>query len=291
MARMTRHELKHDEMRDLGEHLLDWIRKHANTLTTVVLIVALGFLGWKLYGKYVESRQAAAGAELGTLLRHYYQGIGAPTKDKRTEMLATTVNDAERIAREHAKTYAGRLALLILGNAKYYEGMFAETAGEEAVNALREARGAFERFIRVAASPEEKAAGHLALGQTLENLLFITKDLALAVEAQDAYKEVVKLVPNSYLAAEAKLGMARLLQNQQGRQEEARKLYEEIIASRPVPEVKPPEGARPVRMADGRELTVDDLTALRSFSKYSIQEQAKDMLRAMQGLAPAEPTS
>jgi hypothetical protein len=84
--------------------------------------------------------------------------------------------------------------------------------------------------------------------------------------------------------------MARLLQNQQGRQEEARTLYEEIIASRPVPEAKPPEGARPVRMADGKELTVEDLTALRSFSEYSIQEQAKDMLRAMQGLAPG-PTS
>ena len=286
MARMTRHELKHDEMRDLGEHMLEWLQKHANILTTVVLILALGFLGWKLYGRYSESRMVAAGSQLGTLLRHYGEGINASTKEKRTEMLATAVNDAERIAKEHSGTYAGRLALLIMGNAKYYQGMLAETAGEEAVSALREARAAFERFIRVAQTPEEKAAGHLALGQTLENLLFITKDLSLGVEATNAYKEVEKILPNSYLAAEAKLGMARLLQNQQGRQDEARKLYEEIIASRPAPESKPPEGARPVRLADGRELTVEDLTALRSFNHFSVQEQAKDMLRALQGLTP-----
>lgn len=290
MARMTRHELKHDEMRDLGEHMMEWLHRNANVLTTVVLVVALGFVGWKLYGKYTESRMVSAGAELGTLLRHYGEGISAPAKEKRTEMFATAVNNAERIAKEHAGTYAGRTALLILGNAKYYEGMFAETAGEEAVTALREARGAYERFIRVAATPEEKAAGQLALGQTLENLLFITKDLSIGVEAQEAYKEVVKVLPNSYLAAEAKMGMARLLQNQQGRQEEARKLYQEVIASRPVQEAKPPEGARPVRLADGREMTVEDLGALRSFSEYSVQEQAKDMLRAMQGLA-AEPKS
>ena len=50
MARMSRHELKHDEMEDIGMKASEWFNRNSSWLSGLIIVVALGFIGYRAYG-------------------------------------------------------------------------------------------------------------------------------------------------------------------------------------------------------------------------------------------------
>lgn len=275
-----------ESMLDTSDHMMEWFHRHGTLVSTVVLIAALAFVGWKGYSYMQASKTAEAGRQLSRAQGTYNVAIRTPEKAQRDEMLATAVNDTQRIATEFPGTYAAKQALLIEGNAHYYKGLLAEQAGDEAREALRKAREAFEKYVQQSTDPTDKAVGNLALAQTLENLLFSTRDLQLGVEAGETYKEVIKLAPDSYLAGEANLGLARLLQNQKGRQGEAKKHYDDVIASRVPEEVSTATVSQSVLTDAG--ITSEEVAEIRGFSQLTQAARAKEMMSIMRGL-PSSP--
>ena len=308
MAKMTRHQLKQDELRNFGDQLGEWFEKHSNLFTTIIVVVLLCFAGWKGYERYVDSRAVAAGTDLGALLRNYSEGVAATDAAKRKELLATAETDAQRLETGFGSLYTARAGKLLSGNAKYFEAMLTDTSAATSATqdelrsarekSLKDARTTYENYSATAKTEEERAIAQLALGQTLENLLFLSENKQSGVEAIEAYKLVDKLAPKTYLAAEAKFGLARLAQAQTGRQQEAAQLYDAVIAERKTidptlkdtaettgtKDNKKAEILRPIKDQRGQLITVEQIKEIRSFEHNTYAWQAAEALKALRGL-------
>ncbi|MCX7020436.1 MAG: hypothetical protein WCK47_00935 [bacterium] len=282
---MTKHELQHDEMQDFGVKLIVWYHKHSNLLTTILLVVVVAFAGWRLYGYYLNNRAARISAELGTALQNFNEAWMETDEAKRKELLTTAITETEKITRDYKGAYTGRAAQLLLGNMHYYNAMLKLDNADESMAAFKNAREAYERYIALEGNtPAEKAAGQVALGYALESTSFKTRDPKLVAEADRAYNEAVKLAPNTYIAAEAKLALARLLQNQTGRQEEAQKNYEAVAFERKLPLAAPDPKEKPFKDIQGNEISIGEINKLRNFYDLSYAADAERSINILKGL-------
>lgn len=293
MARMSRQELKHDEMGDLGAKASEWFNRNSNWLSGLVIIVALGFIGYRAYGWYEQKESSKAAADLAEVYTAVGTAMSTPEGDARKEAYDKAVAEATRVASERAKSPVGRTAQLALGNLHYHRAAtFGIESSDEFQKELKSARDAFERYIGMASTPVERATGQLALGNVLENQLLVAKDpKSLAADAEKAYKEAADLAPNSFVATEALLAQARLIANQAGRTEEARKLLENIARERKLPEVKTddmPKG--PTRTSTGQEVSPEEIVAIRQFAELSAAREAERLGRTLNAL-PGVPLS
>jgi hypothetical protein len=291
MAHMTKQELKHDEMADLGGKVNEWYERHSTLITTILVVLALGMLGYKGYGMWKNSRDAQTTAQFQGVLQNYGMALGQPDATKQKDFYAKAVSEAERVASENAGTAVGNAALLIAGNAHYYYAMALMTKGTESAAELKSAQDAFEKYIAVAPTPAEKAAGRLALGNVLENQAYLNPaDSKLKLEqAIKAYTEAEEATRGKAMGAEAKLALALLMANQEGRREEARKLFEEVRAERKLPDLteKQKEQLKGAKDAQGREVkpeVMQDIRKLEDFSQEYAAERAVRMLNGIPGI-------
>jgi hypothetical protein len=290
MAHMTRHELKHNEMEDIGEKISAWYDANSKLISALLIIVLAGILGYKGYTIWEYNKTAKASAEIGIALQNYNNAQNQTDAAKRKELLNTAIMDSQRITRDYAGTPAAHTAQMLLGNAYYYLAVANVGNADESNAAMKNARDAFEKFNQMAVTAQEKAVGQLALGQTLENLLFVSKDLNLAKQATDAFDQVVKLVPGSYLAADAQLSKARVLQAESGRQSEAANLYKQISENRkpePITSEKNDKESKTHEIYQNG-LTQEDVNEIQNFEKLSYSQLAVEALDELKGL-PTEP--
>ena len=287
MARMSRHELKHDEMEDIGMKASEWFNRNSSWLSGLIIVVALGFIGYRAYGWYEKKESSKAAAELTEVYAAVGAAMSAPEGDARKEAYEKAVSEATRVASARPNSPVGRAAQLALGNVHYHRAAtFGIESSDEFQTELKSARDAYERYIGMATTPLEKAAGQLALGNVLENQLLVATDArSLSSDAEKAYKEAADLAPKSYLAAEALLAQARLIANQEGRTEEARKLLENIARDRKLPEVKPDDMPKsPARTSTGQEVSPEELVAIRQFAELSAAREAERLARTLNAL-------
>jgi hypothetical protein len=78
--------------------------------------------------------------------------------------------------------------------------------------------------------------------------------------------------------------LARVLQNQTGNQEEARKLYMSVAKERELPPPPADSKEKPFAGDDGYEVTPQDLYKLRHFADLSYAEEADRQLSILKGL-------
>ena len=289
MARMTRQELKHDEMEDLGQKMNEWFERNSNWLSILVIVLALGFVGYKAYGWWQQKEHSEAAADLRSVYANMGLALNAQEEKDRTEAFQKAVSEAERVAAARSNSPVGRSAQLALGNIHYDRATsFGTASADDFRKELKNARDAFERYIAMAETPEEKAVGQLALGNVLENQLLVADDpKSLSSDAEKAYKEAADLSPGTYVGAEAVLARARLIANQAGRTEEARQLLDGIAKARKLPEVDPENMPRSVKPAQGPEITSEELQNIRTFADFSIAHEAErlsKMLNALPGI-------
>ncbi len=288
MAHMTKQELKHDEMADLGGKMNEWYERHSTLITTILVVLAVGMLGYKGYGMWKSSQNAQATAQFQGVLQNYMMALGQTDATKQKEFYAKAVSEAERVASEKAGTAIGNASVLIAGNAHYYYAMALMTKGAESAAELKSAQDAFEKYIAAAPTPEEKAAGRLALGNVLENQAYLNPaDSKIKLEqATKAYTEAAEATPGTALASESRLALARLMANEEGRREDARKLFEEVKAERKLPGLtdKQKEQLQGSKDAQGREVKPEVIQDIRQLGEFSQEQAADRALRMLNGI-------
>lgn len=293
MPGMTKQELKHDELEDVFDRLGLWYQRHARWIQWVVIVALVAFVGTKLYDRYSETQAARRTAELGKLQTTLVGALLEKDANKRKELFATAIADAERLSKEWGASFHGRQALLLLANAHYYYSLALANDKTEAATERKQARAAFERFIAGASTAEEKATGYLGLGNVLENDLFATRDLALLKEAENAYNEAAKLAPNTYIEAEARLALARMYQPVSDKRSEAERALARVVESR-----KPfldswqskntdSETKKKAR-ASASQIDQEKLRQLQTFSALSYVQEARRLQLSLAGFEPAK---
>lgn len=294
MAHMTKQELKRNEMSDLNERLSEWYEKNENYITILLAVILIGILGYKGYQWMHVRKLGKVGNELGMVTKNYNQAMSETDEAKRKELLATAEKEGEQLSQDYPSYYAGRLGLLLAGNSQYYIATLGITKQKESEDAFNKAQAHYQKYITDAGNDLERAVGNLALGQVHENLLFTTKNNKERDAATANYEAAQKMGAGTYIEAEAMMALARLLQAQEGKQNDAKALYEKVAEKRPVKVVTSDKDASktvdvgaPAR-GSGKELTEKDLNEIRAFTKISYAEQARKALQALKS-APVAP--
>lgn len=289
--KMTKQELKHDELEDLFDRLALWYHRNANWIQWVVIVALVLFIGTKLYERYQESQNAKATTELGKAQNALTSALIEKSENKRKELFATAIAEAERLTNEYGNSFHGREALLLLGNAHYYYSLALANQKNEAADERKLARQTFEKLAGIAKTPEEKAAAYLALGNVLENELFATRDMSLLKQAADYYTQVTKLVPDSFLAAEARLALARMYQPVSDKRNEAERLLKEVADQRTTL-MNETDLAKKAE-TDNKQPKVKNIAPEKAlefqhFEQLSYAAEAKRLLNSLKGFEPAK---
>ncbi|MBX7246569.1 MAG: tetratricopeptide repeat protein [Candidatus Sumerlaeaceae bacterium] len=287
MAKMTKQELQHDDLEDIGEAIAGWYRKNSTWVTSVLFVALAAFIGWKVYDKLHHDKLAVVSAEYGKMLENFNRAVIEKDPAKRKELFATAATDAQRIAKDYANLPLGTEAYLMEGNAYYTQALTSESRGEDTQQLYKKAIEAFDRYTVLVKTPEEKAVGQLAIANANESLGFITsKDLTVAKNALDNYTAVIKAVPGTAIAAEAQLGKARLLQAQVGKEAEALAELGKVAAERKVPEVKDDAALKSVRDDKGLEVDVAEAKDIKTFADFSYAYQARKAAESIKSAVP-----
>lgn len=268
-----------DDEGGLGE----WYADHATAINWILAVVLVAVVAWRGYDWYRQTQIQSANAAFGTVQQKYQTAMAEGELEKRRAALSEVVPQLETVSRDHAGTPLGDDAQLMIGNALFY--LASGKGGQEATEDFKRAQQAYEKYVSTANSSRDRAAGQLALGNTLENLLFLTKDLNYAKEALEAYKQAESLAPETYIAAESRIAQARIHQAQ-GRQDEARKLYETVAEERKLPALAAAEDTT-LTTQQGQEISPEEIARLRSFEKNTYENVAKTAAERLRGLPTA----
>jgi hypothetical protein len=233
-----------------------------------------------------QSKIERVSAEFGPMIENVNSAVSETDDAKRRDKLKGATAEADRIAAQYPTMYAGRSAQLAIGNAHYY--LAAGLPNPDAATELKTALTAYEKYLSQAVTAEEKAGGQLALGNTYENLWYLDpKDANLGLNATKAYQAVDSLFPGSYLAAEAKLAQARLLEVQEGHQRDALTKYNELMLDRKV-DLGDYAKEKAVKDSKGREITPEEIAKLKSNQPSSYESVAQKSASRLNALAPAK---
>lgn len=279
-SRLT--SLDDDEEGGLGQ----WYAEHATAINWILSIVLIAIIGWRVYGWFHQTRLEQANYAYGEVQKAFDTAIQETDPEKRSAALNAVPSKADSVLSQHSGQPVTKEAQLVAANALYY--MAESTSGTQAIEGFKKAQAAYQKYLGMAENNRERATGQLALGNTTENLLFLTEEKQYGEEALAAYKEVQQLAADSYLAAEAKMAQARLLQAMQGKQAEARKLFEEVAAARKLPEPSRKSDETTLTTQMGQELSPEEIARIRSFANQSYEHTAKKAIERLQGL-PTQP--
>src|SRR5271157_619305 len=81
MDRLTRHELKQDEFRDVLDQLEQYLKTHLKEILTaaILVIVVVGLAGGLKH--YLDQQEVSANVELASALRTFQAYVGPPAPD------------------------------------------------------------------------------------------------------------------------------------------------------------------------------------------------------------------
>lgn len=272
----------HEDL-DLGERTSLWMDSNAKLVNLLLGVLVILALGWTVYRWVHQGRQASASRAYASVLEQFGAAQNEQDEIKHRDALNAAITAADSVIRDYSKQFVGRQAQLLIGNANYELASLPSANGPTALN---NARDAYQKYIAICTDPHEKAAGYLALGNVLQDQVFIEKDDKLVPDAENAYKQAMDLGRGSYLEAESKLALANMYTGFENRQGEAEKLYQSVLQDRKV-EPRPEEKA--VKTADGEHvLTPEQVGEVKSLVKLSYAERAKRGLDRLPALKVAK---
>ncbi len=216
MARLTRHELKQDELRTTYEHFDQFIKERYKEILSVVgmLIAVVGLAGGLKF--YVDRQEAGANTQLGDALKTFHAHVGdtAPgTLGPDAESFLTAREKYKKALEQFTAVVAKFPRTKAAAIARYYVGVCQGQLGDEAgaIKTLEEASRASDREI--AALARLAQAGELAKSGKLQ-------------EAGKLYQELADHSTSTVPKATALLAMADAYRVAQPAR--ARQIYEQI---------------------------------------------------------------
>lgn len=245
--KITKEELKHDEVLETTDKVLRWIKAHLNTILGVV---ALLFAVYAV-ATYMHNSQRNSLVRANDLLAdaqaRYNMGVIMTdwSTPERIEAMNEVVRLTNQILDEFAGSPVARQALFLQGTAYF-------SAGDDVIQALQggapntdNAVSTFTRYISEAQTPLERAKGNLALASAYENMLFLTQQSSYYQDAVLRYRMIHEdAQAPGFVRAEAMLAEARL-EAFQGRTQRAEELYRRVIEMR---------ADEPEQLEEGEEL-------------------------------------
>lgn len=262
----------------LGERLEGWYDRNGmliNVLLAGIVAVVIGYSGYKAYHTRTVNR---ANAAFGAAQERLYTAVQEQDPAKKKDDLQGAITAAQQVVADYSGQFVGRQAQLMIANAQYE--LAAEEVGKKP-DTLEKARENFEKYIQLAETNQEKAAGHLGRGNVLENLAFIQSDNKQLDAAIKDYQNAVSAAGDSYLGRQAKLALARAQAAQTAKeaQEQARKVYQEVADSKLTPlttaDVK---DLKPVALVAGPEVSAEQIASILNFTHWSQKQVALDSL-------------
>jgi len=206
-----------------NELMTAWAVHNRNLIVVVTLVIAAVVGGIMM----VRTQARHAVEAKASLFVSSVKAYGDAVVEFDTAARATKMAEARRELTDASRTgdpATAALAQYLLGNS-----WLAEAATEQ--NATR-AIADYEKALRMTSSNTQKAMISLGVGSAYGTIYFLTQNAGEADKAIQAYKQARSIAPNSALAAESTLAMARLLSGMPGREQEAMDLLAEIEKSR-----------------------------------------------------------
>jgi tetratricopeptide (TPR) repeat protein len=184
LDRLTRRELKKDELRTTFEHFEEYVKQRSQEILTVtILVVAVaGVAGGLKY--YIDRQEAEANAELGAALKTFRAYVGAPTpgtlgadtetfptaKEKYIKALAEFNNVIQKY-----RTYPRPKAVAI---ALYHVGVCQALLGDQAAALKTLQEASRESDPELAALAQFALAGELAKSGKLLDAVKLYQNLS-----------------------------------------------------------------------------------------------------------------
>ncbi|MCD6386282.1 tetratricopeptide repeat protein [Candidatus Sumerlaeota bacterium] len=219
--KITKRDLKEDEVKTFGVKLLTYAKENYTILIIALGIVVVGLIGFKLY-QYRQQIVLRESNRLFTFaINLYEQGLMRESDPKRREdYLRESIRYCEQLLRDFPNARLAPIALYLEGNAYYM------------LNDFDQAITIFQRYVESTTDELEKAKGYVALGYSFENKFFYQRtDQSILRQAMRSYERAIEMGKDSYIAYEAMLCKARLLELM-GKNDDAIALYEKVMNDR-----------------------------------------------------------
>ena len=201
--KVSREELKHDELLDFSTSVMMWYHRRQNLVwTTAIALIAVFFL-WNLWGHYSAKRKMESSQLYYKALEIYQGALNNPDAKSREQELKQSSEIADRVRNQFPGSEAAREALLLNGNA-----LFSQNNPKQAIEK-------FEQFRSTASKPDDVARGLLNIGYCYENLYFLdpAADPVSAKSALDSYQQATDKAREGDLKRQAMLGQGANLRS------------------------------------------------------------------------------
>ena len=231
--KITRQELKQDEVAETLEEMLESVRANWRKYVVGGLVVILLIISGVVYSNRRTQIKTETSLQLNMANLLLDQLPGMLDEAQRETGLRDTINGLQRIIDDYSGSQAAHLALYLQGNC-YFQ-----------LDELEEAQDIYQRYSDEAKDDEDAARGEIALGEALENQAYLTDPSdplarTRVDEARIHYIRAEELAgPGSYLYTQARMNQARLLELVYF-DAQAIEIYREIMETRPPPSLVEP---------------------------------------------------
>lgn len=254
-TKISRQELETNEVLEATDHMMIWLRLHAQKITVVVSVVLIVYIGVVLWNQKKEGALRKASDEFFAISSAYDKALGEHPwgSPERRDAMKKVIDGAEKIRKDYAATPLARNAMFLEANAYYFSGddIGSVTNTQEAIKLFTE----YADKAQQEGDEFEQAGALLALGHAQENLSVLTRPTnqqgsqQALVAAVEYYDRVTKLPGAGFLKYAAMNAKARILV-EVGKRDEAIALYREVVKENrneiPVPDEDASERDRQV---------------------------------------------
>lgn len=262
-----------------GEKLETWYDRNGKWINILIIVALVGVVGYKGMQWMKDRNVMRANSAFLTALTHYQTAQAQPENDQRVEQLQAAITAAQQVVNDYSDNSIGRQAQLMIANSQY---AIVTAKNAQDVEQLEAAKASFNKYIEMAATDEERAAGHIGVGNVLENLAFVQDDKATLDKAVESYNKAADLAKGTALAGEAKLAaaLAKSAMNNPEAQAAAKELYAEVAENRPMNLVSEDllESVREIPAATGEPLSPEQVKDIYNMGAWSQHQVATDAL-------------
>ena len=225
-GKITRKQLKEDEVRTFGMKLYSFICENIRLCLIVLAALVVVFISVKAYNYRQDVVLRKSSQLLTWTINIFENGLMETDQTKREAALNQAISYAEQLVDDFPKSKAARQAQYLQGNAYYF------------MNDFDRAISSFQQYIQTAQTNEDRAKGYVALGYSFEDRFFYNEqDQSILRQAEKAYDQAIEFGKETYIEYQALLCKARLLELRY-KNSEAMEIYEKIIADREQLELK-----------------------------------------------------
>ncbi len=225
-GKITRKQLKEDEVRTFGMKLYSFIRENTRLCLIVLAALVVVYISVKAYNYRQDVALRKSNQLLTWTINIFENGLMETDQTKREAVLNQAISYAEQLVDDFPTSKAARQAQYLQGNAYYF------------MNDFDRAISSFQHYIQTAQTNEDRAKGYVALGYSFEDRFFYNEqDQSILRQAEKAYDQAIEFGKETYIEYQALLCKARLLELRY-KNAEAMEIYEKIIADREQLELK-----------------------------------------------------